>query len=400
MKTIAQLRAERAQVLTQAKELAEKAEQTAEDRSKIDDLIAKADELAKDIERREKIDAEMAKLSQSTGRAAIHDKSINLNKEVGNDTESRAFEYWLRTGDAGGIRHLRTATRELRASNATDMNIGTAADGQYLVPTAHYQGIIARRDEAMLANQVGVQKFTGKGTTLNVPIDDEADGEFVVTTEANEFDLDAPATNRVPLTKLMYTKQVKLSYQLLEDEDSNLMEFLTNFVGRGLAKTHNSLFITEALANGTASLTLDAAAAIGPAEIPELLYKQQSEYVDGSVWIMNRTTEGYIRGLLGTSTTDGFLFNPNPAGTDHGKPEIWGHPVYNTAKMTALGASVKSLLFGNFNFMGLYEDPGLTFLRDPYSLAYLGQVRLLYYFRADYGVLQAEAIHYATHPSA
>lgn len=393
MKTILQLRAERAQVLTQAKELAEKAEQTAEDRSKIDELIAKADELAKDIERREKIDAEMAKLNQSTGRAVKNAQSVSHNRLPLGMDESRAFEHWIRTGDAGGI-------QELRASNATDMNIGTAADGQYLVPTDHYQGIIARRDEGMLANQIGVTKFTGKGTTINVPIDDEADGEFVVTTEANEFDLDAPATNKVALTKLLYSKQVKLSYQLLQDEDSNLMEFLTNFVGRGLAKTHNSLLITEALANGTASLTLDAAAAIGPAEIPELVYKQQAEYADGSVWLMNRTTEGYIRGLLGTSTTDGFLFNPNPAGSDRGKPEIWGYPVYNTAKMTALAASVKSLLFGNFAFMGLYEDPGLTFLRDPYSLAYLGQVRLLYYFRADYGVLQAEAIHYATHPSA
>jgi hypothetical protein len=55
---------------------------------------------------------------------------------------------------------------------------------------------------------------------------------------------------------------VKLSYQLLADEDSNLLEFLTDFVGRGLAKTHNSLLITEILANGTASLTLDGAAAI------------------------------------------------------------------------------------------------------------------------------------------
>jgi HK97 family phage major capsid protein len=388
--TMLELRAKRADLFRQAKELTDKTDYT---KDEVDALIAQADELAREIQQRERLDVEIAALDKSTGRAVSNAKSVSLAKLDRGENEGSAFEHWIRTGDAGGI-------KELRASNATDMNIGTAADGQYLVPTGHYQGIIARRDEAMLANQVGVQKFTGKGTTLNVPIDDEADGEFVVTSEASEFDLDAPATNKVALTKLMYTKQVKLSYQLLEDEDSNLMEFLTNFVGRGLAKTHNSLFITEALANGTASLTLDAAAAIGPAEIPELLYKQQAEYIDGSVWIMNRTTEGYIRGLLGTSTTDGFLFNPNPAGSDHGKPEIWGHPVYNTAKMTALGASVKSLLFGNFNFMGLYEDPSLTFLRDPYSLAAYGQVRLLYYFRADYGVLQAEAIHYATHPSA
>jgi HK97 family phage major capsid protein len=378
MNNVIEMRRQRADLLDQARKMAD-GELTAETRAQADGLIAQADQLEKDIQREERL------------QAMIKDRiAPKHNKLPLGEDEGRAFEHWIRTGDDGGI-------REYRASNATDMNIGTAADGQYLVPIAHYQDVIARRDETMLANMIGVQRFVGKGTSMYVPVDDEADGEFVVTNEANEFDLDAPATNRVTLTKLLYSKQVKLSYQLLQDEDSNLMTFLADFVGRGLAKTHNSLLITEILANGTASLTLDAAAAIGIAEIPELVYKQPGEYAEGSVWLMKRATEGYIRGL---SSSNVFTYNPNPAGSDRGRPEIWGFPVYNTEKASAIAASAKSLIFGNFNFMGLYEDPGLTFLRDPYSLAYLGQVRLLYYFRADYGVLQAEAIHYAQHPSA
>ena len=50
--------------------------------------------------------------------------------------------------------------------------------------------------------------------------------------------------------------------------------------------------------------------------------------------------------------------------------------------------------------MGMRESPGLTVLRDEFSAASSGQVRLWYYFRTVYGVLQAEAIQYATHPSA
>ena len=75
-------------------------------------------------------------------------------------------------------------------------------------------------------------------------------------------------------------------------------------------------------------------------------------------------------------------------------------PDLKSTQMSSAAASVKSVLFGNFRYMGMYEDPGITFMRDPYSLAYLGQVRLLYYFRIDFGVLQAEAIHYGTHPTA
>jgi hypothetical protein len=39
-------------------------------------------------------------------------------------------------------------------------------------------------------------------------------------------------------------------------------------------------------------------------------------------------------------------------------------------------------------------------LRDPYSRAEYGQIRLWFWFDCVYGVLQAEAIQYATHPSA
>jgi HK97 family phage major capsid protein len=379
MSKVIEMRRQRAELLDQARTLAD-GELTEETRAQADAKIAQADQLQKDIEREERLQAMI------TSKVAPKHNKLPLG-----DDEERAFEHWIRTGDDGGI-------RELRASNATDMNIGTAADGQYLVPTAHYQGIIARRDEMALSPRIGVQQFVGKGTSINVPVDNEADGEFVVTTEVNDFDLDAPATDRVTLTKLLYSKTIHLSYQLLQDEDSNLMEFLTDFVGRGLAKTHNSLLITEALANGSASLTLDAAAAIGVTEIPELVYKQAGEYAEGSVWLMKRATEGYIRGL---SSANSFVFNPNPAGSDRAaRPEIWGFPVYNTEKMAAIGGTYKSLIFGNFAFMGMYEDPSLTFLRDPYTLSRKGQVQLHYYFRVDYGVLQAEAIHYATHPSA
>ena len=49
-------------------------------------------------------------------------------------------------------------------------------------------------------------------------------------------------------------------------------------------------------------------------------------------------------------------------------------------------------------FVGMREGPGLTVLRDPYSTD--GIVFLKYRFRAVYKVLQAEAVVYATHPTA
>ena len=172
------------------------------------------------------------------------------------DTEVKALTAWYKRGDVGGVKHLMESDGSisigaLKASNDTDMNIGTAADGGDAVPTGHYQGIIARRNEGMLTNQLRIMTIPGKGTTVNVPIDNEADGEFVSTNEVAAFDRDAPAISKVAMTLVKYSKKVELSVELLEDEDSNLLSFLNDFVGRGLAKTHNALLLTEAAASGT-----------------------------------------------------------------------------------------------------------------------------------------------------
>ena len=74
--------------------------------------------------------------------------------------------------------------------------------------------------------------------------------------------------------------------------------------------------------------------------------------------------------------------------------------MYNSASMPAIGSGNKSVLFGNWNFVGMREDPGLTLLRDPYSAASTGQVVLHYYFRTVYKVLMPEAIYFGTHPTA
>jgi HK97 family phage major capsid protein len=303
--------------------------------------------------------------------------------------EARAMRIYLRSGDGAAL-------NELRASNDTDMNVGTSADGGYVVPTGHYNGIIARRDELMAAKQLGVTQIPGTGTTVNVPTDGEDDGEFVSTNEAASFDRDAPALGQVAMTLVKYTKKVELSYELLEDEDSRLMAFLDNFVGRGAAKTHNALLVAALAAGGTAAATFTTNSAITLDKIPELVYSLPDPYQDSGAWLMRRTTEGHIRGLSGTSN---WYFAPNASGGVGSRAELWGYPIVNSQAVAAIATVAKSVYFGNFQFVGLREGPGMTFLRDPYSGAATGQVKLFYYFRAVYKVLQAEAIRIGTHAS-
>ena len=315
------------------------------------------------------------------------------------DSEVKALAAWYKKGDVGGVKHLIESDGSLslgiKASNDTDMNVGTAADGGDAVPTGHYQGIIARRNEGMLASQLRVMQIPGKGTTVNVPIDNEADGEFVSTNEAAAYDRDAPAISKVAMTLVKYTKKVELSMELLEDEDSNLMAFLNDFVGRGLAKTHNSLLLTEA-ATGT-KLADFANTSIAAGKLEEMVGNSTLDpYLDdsGSVaWVMQPSTQWALYSLLGNARIyRGAEDTPARRGG-----ELLGYPVYKTAKAAAIGTGNKSVFFGNWSYMGFREAPGLTVLRDPYTLAAYGQVRLIYAFRAVYEILQAGAIGYGLH---
>jgi HK97 family phage major capsid protein len=322
------------------------------------------------------------------------------------DDFTKAYARWIKTGDQGGIKHLQSdeissgPVFTIKASNATDMNVGTASDGADAVPTGHYQQIIARRDDMMLATRLGVRNIPGKGTTVNVPIDNEADGEFVATNEAAAADLDAPALGAVAMTLVKYTKKVLLSNELLIDEDSQLLSFLSEWVGRGMAKTHNSLLLTEAASGGTNLKTFAGASAIAAGEPQDMVFNGDlSNYLDDSqsvAWVTRASTHGMIAKLQGSE----FIYQNTPQGTSgNGVPSrgtLLGYPVHYSAATPAATTGLKSIFFGNWYYVGVRNEPEFTVLRDPYSNAATGQLTVHYYFRTVYKTLIAEAVGYGT----
>ena len=361
-----------------------------------------ADEKARDdaiASRVTELDADIAREQRARQLAAQAPAHLKLPR---GDNFGQAFGHWVKTGDkaaldAAGFQDGEGYTIQA-ASNATDMNIGTAADGGNFVPTGFYSDIIARRDETMLAARLPVLRVPGTGTTVDVPLDGEADGEFVATSEAGTFDLDAPALGKKSLTLALYSKYTDVSYQLLEDTPTRLLEFLADFVGRGMAKTHNNLLLTEVASNGTAFKTFASATAIAFGELEDIVGNDDlAPYLDdeaASAWVTRSSTHWNIQSLTSSNNR---MYAVNPQGNGR---QLLGYPVLYSQKAAAEGASAKSIYFGNWRYVGMREAPGLTFVRDPYTVAIKGQIRLLWHFRTVYGVLQAEAIGYGAHPSA
>ncbi len=310
---------------------------------------------------------------------------------LGEKDEMKGFMHYIRTGKENSV------MKALKASNDTDMNITTAADGQYLVPTGHYQNVITRRDESALWTKLGVTEIPGIGTTVNVPYDDEADGEFVVATETAEFDDDAPATGRKQLTFKKYAKIIRISHELLRDEDSRLESFLANWVGRGMAKTHNDLLITEVESYGTSLKTFASATAVAKGELEDMMFQADMvSYLDGGSanWVMSGPSYAKIISVVGDART----YAQTPQGAF--REQILGFPVHFTNKADTIGGSKKSVFFGDWSQVGVRNGQGLQLIRDPYTRARYGQIELVYLFDCVYGVLNAEAIGYGVHPSA
>jgi len=304
------------------------------------------------------------------------------------DAEKSLYFRYLRTGDAG-------VASELRAYNNTDMNETTPADGGVVVPVGMVQNIKARRDESSLVPKLGLTLVPGKGLTVNYPIDAEDDLLFTSVAEAGTINQDAPALANKAFTLVKYAKFITLTWELLRDEDVKLEAFLTNWVARGWAATLNQLLVTEALANGTASQTLGSPTAIAAADIPILVGKLLPEYQEGAQWLMHPTAYATISSIASSSV---FTFAPHPGGdlAGGGSAMLWGFPVNQSSYMPTPAASAKSMVFGNFNFMGFREGTTLQTIRDPFTAISTGNVRLWFWFDAVFGVLQPEAIRYAT----
>lgn len=319
-------------------------------------------------------------------------------KSRGEPDYASAWLHYIRTGEAAKLRAAKAALQE-----------GTTTEGGYLVPDGVYNGVIAKRDEESIISRLNVRRVNWRGDKYNFPTEDTSMTKFTIIAEENAITAaeNEPTFGQVAITIYHFKKLIKVSQELLEDENSDLEAHLMDQVGRALADTENyyaligggSTAPQGVFVGGTAGLTLDSASAIGAGEVPELMGKLGTPYHNGAVFVMKPSTWFYLKGLSSTSQfvfTDGIS---RLSGTVDG-PTLEGYPVILNSNVAAIGASAKSMLFGNFGYLGWVENRALTLQRLNELYAGNGQVGLLFRCRFGCAVLQSEAFQYATHPTA
>lgn len=304
-------------------------------------------------------------------------KGVNIQPNPiggGDDSEGiKAFWHYAKTGQGN--------------SSLKALQEDTDSEGGYTVPNDFLGRIVEKRDELSVVRQVS--NFFMIPTTLktyDIPYESNSAAVMAVTAEESAYNESDPAFGNKQGVIQKHTRKIVVSEELLDDTQAALEAFLNSRVSREVAKTENSVLVTELEANGTESLTIDSNSAIAASEIPEIVGFQPEEWETGSIWLMRKSTENLIRSLQGNP----YLFLPTPQGNMN---QLWNYPVYRSGQVDAVGASASPIHFFNPEAIAVIDRLGLTMMRDPYSNGDNGQVIFRFKFRFDVVIVQAEAVH-------
>lgn len=366
--------------------------------------LAKRDELA----RAEATKAAEIKAAEEKGyQAAISElkakaPAFNQNTERGFSEEKDAvpgFKHWIKTGQINGALIAPDASYNIKAA----FNVTTGATGGFLVPDPLYAQIIAKRNLASWVRQVPVSMFQTPADHLLVPVENASHTAFVLTAESAAYDENEGTVAQKDLILYKYTKEIRVTEEFLNYQGTNFDAWLTNALGRAEAVTENTAFTTgtgtaqpQGIVTGaTVANTTATTDIILPSELAAFIgylgagYNVQSE----CAMLMNNTTKWYLGGLTGNP----FQFQSTPAGT---MDTIMGYKnVIDDDVVVYTTASAKCIVFGNMNFYGVVEKPGMLVQRNPYLYMASGQVGIFANIFRGGAVLQAEAFYYLTNHS-
>ncbi|MFN3663842.1 phage major capsid protein [Yoonia sp.] len=286
--------------------------------------------------------------------------------------ERKSFETFLRRG-----------VERMTADEIKSLNVATDASGGFLAPEAF--------GSELLKNLVQFSPIRQYARVINIGASEIVYPRRVTGTSAVWTEEDAertpsgPTYEQIRIAPHELATFVDMSNALAEDNQYNLeAELLTDFAEQ-FGKAEGLAFVKgtgigqpKGLMTGTgiASINSGAAAAFGatnPADTLIAMYHAlPSVFAQNGVWMMNRQTLATIR-----TWKDGqgryLLIDPITAGAPS---TILGRPVVEAIDMDNVGAGTFPILFGDFSGYRIVDRVSLAVMRDPFTVASKGQLRI------------------------
>lgn len=322
------------------------------------------------------------------------DLHVNAGHRAEDDPQERAFDHYLRTGQAN------SELAEYRAQSA-----GTNTAGGYLVPAGFRAKLVERMKEfGGIANYA--ESFdTAEGNPINYPtVDDTANvGEIVA--EGGTFAAGADivfGTRALSAYKYMAggagNLPLKVSWELVQDSAFDINAFLTRTLGSRIARLQAVHWATGTGTGQPQGIVTPIATSgtIGTVAYADLLatvHFLDPAYRAGARWLMNDATLATLQGIV--DTTGRPILNDSTQGisNDPGGSTLLGYPVVIDQAMPAKATGAKFLAFGNLAeayVIRRVKDITLVVLNELYAAN--GQTGYMAWARADGAVQNPNAI--------
>jgi len=382
-----------------------------------DAAVAKALAERDEAQKAEAQKAADLKAAEEAGyKAAVEDlrarkpvKYHTTEKVVESDEGAGAFRHWMKTGQEN--HELIEPSSEFLKGDAGNAkaayNYTTGASGGFLVPDPLFNQIIAKRDLASWVRQLPVQMFQTEADHILVPYENSTQAAMTLTAEAAAFTEAETTVGQRNLILYKYTNETRANDEFLMYNSVNFDSWFANLLGRVVATTENTIFTTgvgttapEGVVTGaTVANTTATTDVILPDEFTAFLGYLGDGYNVASECglLMNNTTLYY---LLGITSAGHPLFPSSFSLTPNGEKRLMGYKVVvDDDVVVYTTASAKCIVFGNFNYYGVVEKPGIVVQRNPYLYMANGQVGIFSSIYRGGGVLQGEAFYYLTNHS-
>lgn len=362
----------------------------AEDRPLTDEEASRMEDLERQV-------AALHRTNEARARLTAYETPVNVpgqtrRRDVAGET--RAFDTYMRTGDASEFRAL---------------GVGTADAGGYLAPDTFRDKVVERIRSFGGFAEFAENVNTADGNTWNWPtVDDATAGvphEAEIVPEHGLFPGDDPVFGNGELATYKYATAgegdlpIRVSVELLQDSKVDLDALLSRLMGQRIARRQARDFARGdgtgeplGILTGTPDLTMPGNAPTYAGLLDAAMGVLDPAYLDNARWVVGR---GFWRSVLGMTDDVGRpLIQSTNQGID-GRPgfNLLGYPVTLDMSFPAAGAGVNYAVFGDIREAYVVRRvASLAVISDPYARKNYGEVEYVAWERAG-GTVQNRAAY-------
>ena len=388
MKTLRELKTEKGRLFNELNDVYNVAKN--ESRNLSSDELQKADKL---IEAMNVKDSEIRNLEAFAARKAEFENTPAIAEvKTSKQSRSNVFSKYLRYGMQELSREERYLLRGTNPQTTSD------SAGGYTIPEGWTGELDWAKQFIGEVESVARVFSTATGNTLPIPKVNDTAVDAALQTEGSATTVADMTFGNTDLSAYTYSTLVKVSKQLLQDEEVNLIGYLTELLGQRIARATNAALTTgdgSGKPNGiitaaTVGKTAASATAITHEELIDLYYSVDPAYRMGNscYYMMNDAVHAAVRKLGLTAAEN---FNPITFSND-GTMFILGKEVkINQDMASAISTGNKTILFGDFSGYAVRVAGGINVLRLDERYADELNVGFMAYKRVDGDLISAGA---------